>query len=104
MYRIYKSSTRLIDDIPPQLINWVSKAWEDIDESIVIVVFLRCGISNNVDGSDEDLVGKDVPALAASEDVISGADMEENIFASDSEADDDFVGWGEDGESMYESD
>jgi hypothetical protein len=86
------------------LINWVSKAWEDIDESIVIVVFLRCGISNNVDGSDEDLVGKDVPAFAASEDVISGADMEENIFASDSEADDDFVGWGEDGESMYESD
>jgi len=63
------------------------------------VFLLCCGISKNVNGSV-----KDVPVLAASEDFISGVDRVEMIFTSDSESDDDFVGWGEDGEAMYESD
>jgi len=42
-----------------------------------------------MDGSDEDLVARDVPVLATAEYFISGADRVKTIFASDSESDDD---------------
>jgi len=56
------------------------------------------------DCSNENLVGKDVPVHASSEDFISGADRVEMIFANDNESDDDFAGWGEDSEALHKSD
>ncbi|XP_033111851.1 uncharacterized protein LOC117112790 [Anneissia japonica] len=34
-----------------QVINWISEAWESISEKELSQVFLRCGISNALDGS-----------------------------------------------------
>ena len=44
-------------------INWVSKAWDSISQETVINSFLVCGISNALDGSEDDYVCDDVPGV-----------------------------------------
>ena len=43
------------------MINWVSVAWESIDPEIIVKSFLRCGISNSVDGSEDSLIWVEIP-------------------------------------------
>ena len=38
------------------MIEWVSIAWESIDPKIIVKSFLKCGISNSVDGSEDSLI------------------------------------------------
>ena len=38
------------------VLDWVSAAWESIDPEIITSAFLKCGISNAVDGSEDDLI------------------------------------------------
>ena len=42
-------------------INWVSAAWDSIKQDTIIRSFLVCGISNALDGSEDDLASSDVP-------------------------------------------
>ena len=44
-------------------INWVSKAWESIKLETLTHSFLVCGISNALDGSQDDLVSDDLPSV-----------------------------------------
>ena len=43
-------------------INWVSKAWESIKLETLTHSFLVCGISNALDGSQDDLAS-DLPSV-----------------------------------------
>ena len=44
-------------------INWVSIAWDSISQETIVNSFLVCGISNALDGSEDDYVSDDVPAI-----------------------------------------
>ena len=60
-------------------IDWVSKAWESIKLDTIIHSFLVCGISNALDGSEDDLVSDDVPSIESAEEreCIDSEDAEE---------------------------
>lgn len=79
-------------------INWVSEAWRSIKEDTLIHSFLVCGLSNALDGSQDDLVSSDMPAVNADE--IEPAEEEEDVeiegdaddldpFSEDKEEEDD---------------
>ena len=42
-------------------INWVSAAWDSIKQDTIIRSFLVCGISNDLDGTEDDLASSDIP-------------------------------------------
>ncbi len=48
-------------------IDWVSKAWTLITRETIVRSFLVCGISNALDGSEDDLVSDDLPDVDACE-------------------------------------
>lgn len=53
---------------PPRrqdVIDWVSAAWAAVDAESIKRSFLRAGISNALDGSEEELLGPDVPHIPA---------------------------------------
>ena len=52
---------RLMIPTRQHVIDWVSKAWELVSEEIIIKPFLVCGISNTVDGSQDSLIGEEIP-------------------------------------------
>jgi hypothetical protein len=39
-----------------QVTNWVKTAWDDIPSEMVVKSFLKTGISNNLDGSEDDIL------------------------------------------------
>ena len=43
---------------------WVSEAWNSISESIIIHAFLRCGIANSLDHSENDKICQQIPVTA----------------------------------------
>src|SRR6218665_669816 len=47
---------------PPEtyVVSWVKQAWESIPEDMVRKSFLKCGISNAMDGSEDDALYEDV--------------------------------------------
>ena len=72
-----------------QVIAWVSKAWNDLNVDVLVKAFLVCGISNAMDGSEDDLVDDDVPQ------VDINAEIESDSGEEDSDTDDDVAGLGE---------
>ena len=74
------------------LLNWISRAWESIDEEIIIRAFLYCGISNKLDGSEDDLASDKIPSL--DEDNL-GEEHLNLLFDDDDNSDLDFDGFDE---------
>ena len=35
--------------------SWISEAWHEIPREMIVASFLKCGITNNLDGSEDDL-------------------------------------------------
>ena len=82
-------------------IDLVSKAWDSISQEIIINSFLVCGISNALDGSEDDYVSDDVPAVElesveeeeeveeAEVDLEDGTDIDDlgDPFSDDSDVD-----------------
>ena len=44
------------------VINWISTSWEELAYDIIKKSFLRCGISNALDGSQDDEIHTEIPA------------------------------------------
>ena len=59
------------------VIDWMSTAWDSIDADIIIRSFLRCGISNAVDGSEDDEIWDEIPRDIEA-DITDGAHNEED--------------------------
>ena len=74
-------------------INWVSKAWDSIKLETLTNSFLVCGISNALDGSQDDLVPDDLPSveMETEEDEESEKNDGEENGEEDEEADVDEV-------------
>ena len=62
---------------------WVNKAWQEIPAELVIRSFKSCGISNALDGTEDDAVNEEE---SESEDVLDVDDKLDNEFDTDSES------------------
>ena len=78
------------------MINWVSKAWEAISEDVIRKSFRVCGISLNLDGSqDGELSDNMVDALGAADRVEALRDEAMALLFESDDSDVDFDGFGE---------
>ena len=64
------------------VLQWVNKAWQEIPAELVIRSFKSCGISNALDGTEDDAVYEE------SGDVLDADDELDNEFDTDSESED----------------
>ena len=59
--------------------SWISQAWNDIPAEMITASFLKCGITNNLDGSEDDLL------FDSAEDTELDDSFVRELFESDSE-------------------
>ena len=62
--------------------SWISEAWHRIPREMIVASFLKCGITNNLDGSEDDLAYE--PSKDSAEEIDDSAISE--LFESDSES------------------
>ena len=62
-------------------VSWIAAAWNDFPAEMVESSFLKCGITNNLDGSEDDLVYEN------SDELIDDDSFVREMFKSDSESD-----------------
>ena len=67
------------------LLLWVNNAWQEIPAELVIRSFKSCGISNALDGTEDDAVYEE---KSEGEDVLDADDKLDNEFDTDSESED----------------
>ena len=60
--------------------SWISQAWNDIPAEMITASFLKCGITNNLDGSEDDLL------FDSAEDTELDDSFVRELFESDSES------------------
>ena len=61
------------------VLRWIKEAWAEIPEEMVVKSFKTCGISNALDGTEDDVVySEETPE-------VDDEDIEENEFETDSE-------------------
>ena len=71
------------------VINWVSQAWRSIKPELLTHAFLVCGISNSLDGSQDDWVSDKLPQIDGDGDKEEDEEAEEeNGEDGDENADD----------------
>ena len=78
----YTSSGRKRAPSKELVLQWVNKAWQEIPAELVIKSFKSCGISNALDGTEDDAVYEE------SGDVLDADDELDNEFDTDSESED----------------
>ena len=61
---------------------WISQAWNEIPAEMITASFLKCGITNNLDGTEDDLVYDSIEDTSELDDSFIT-----ELFASDSESD-----------------
>ena len=64
------------------IFSWISEAWHEIPGEMIVASFLKCGITNNLDGSEDDLVNE--PSEDSAAEVDNSAISE--LFESDSDS------------------
>ena len=67
------------------MLQWVNKAWQEIPAELVIRSFKSCGISNVLDGTEDDTVYEEE---SESGDVLDADKDLDNEFDTDSESED----------------
>jgi hypothetical protein len=60
---------------PSEVARWVSAAWKDIPESIIVRSFKKCCISNALDGSEVNILWED-----------DGEDKDDNEWLTDNDS------------------
>ena len=60
-------------------INWVSQAWDSIGTETIVKSFLVCGISNSLDGTQDDIVSDDIPDADLEVEAEEDVDAEEDV-------------------------
>ena len=62
-----------------RVMDWVSSAWESIDASIIVASFLKCRISNAIDGSEDHLIRDEIPKHVDDNEEDDDLDPEQDI-------------------------
>ena len=65
--------------------QWIGEAWRDIPREMVVRSFLKCGITNALDGSEDDCV---FDSSSDDESILEDEVLVDKLFASDSESED----------------
>ena len=65
--------------------QWIGEAWRDIPREMVVRSFLKCGITNALDGSEDDCV---FDSSSDDESILEDEVLVDELFASDSESED----------------
>ena len=59
--------------------QWIGEAWRDIPREMVVNSFLKCGITNSLDGSEDDFIfdtSSDDESIVADDSLVSESDFE----------------------------
>jgi hypothetical protein len=80
-----KSATR------QEVISWISHAWASVTPEIIIRSYQKCGISLNLDGSEDHLMSDQLRQATAGEEMNQEA--LELLFESDLESEEEFTGF-----------
>ena len=86
------------------IINWVSHAWSSIELKVIVDSFLVCGLSNALDGSQDDKVSDDIPACTAEDDDSETKDQQEEEEGGESEGESDVDEMGDPFSDLDDSD
>lgn len=74
-----------------EVCNWVLNSWYGVKQEVIVKSFKKCGISNEMDGTEDDLTyidsdSEDSSDAQEAEEILSGtSDEEENIDATEAE-------------------
>ena len=65
----------------PTVCQWVLDSWHEVTQTCVSYSFKKCGISNKMDGTEDDLLGQDLESEDRDSDRMSEMDpTEDDIF------------------------
>jgi len=88
------------------VVAWVKEAWDSIPPEMVKKSFLKCGISNAMDGSEDNLLYEDDNETAAENETDDEADDDDDEYTADVEVTkeqyDELFGNSDDDESEFE--
>lgn len=56
--------------------NWIKEAWEEIPEELVKKSFLKCSITNSLDGTEDDILWQEDEDVADSDKQLPEDDSE----------------------------
>lgn len=51
-------NVNLVQQNRQHVINWVSHAWDSVQDSTIIGAFLSCGLSNSLSGSEDSMMSR----------------------------------------------
>ena len=68
-------------NIPELICSWISQTWNAIPSEMIAASFLKCSMTNNLDGSEDELVYNSTENTHELDDSSI-----ENLFESDSES------------------
>ena len=75
-----------------QVCEWVKRSWDAVNEEIVVKAFKKCGISNALDGTEDDMLYEE--SVGDLEEAVDDVAMiEDNDTSDDSDDSDDFLGF-----------
>lgn len=70
----YTAGGRMRAPTLAEIAQWIDEIWRNLDPQLIVKGFLKCCISNAMDGSKDDFVWNDVDEATASEDDDSDSD------------------------------
>ena len=80
--------------------GWIVKVWEEIPSEIIKRAFLKCCISNNMNGTEDDIIWEEEAANDGDSDVDSNryllspnSDKELRAVSDEESIDEDFLGF-----------
>ncbi|CAI9738096.1 Hypothetical predicted protein [Octopus vulgaris] len=68
-----------------EVCEWVKKSWGDVRPEIIVKAFKKCGISNALDGTEDDALFEDSDFSSSDEDVPCFEDDEDFSGVEDDE-------------------
>ena len=83
----------------PTICGWIKKVWEELPPAIIQRAFLKCSISNNMDGTEDDFLWEDEMGEAdesgESDDDLAYPDDEDDLrrVFNESSSDEEFEGF-----------
>ena len=67
----------------PIVTQWVKTAWDSIDPAIIVRAFKKCSITNELDGTEDDILWQDDRDAPCADSDIEGEDMYDDMLTTD---------------------
>ena len=67
----------------PIVMQWVKTTWDSIDPAIIVNAFTKCLITNELDGTEDDILWQDNRDAPCADSDIEGEEMYDDMLATD---------------------